>query len=157
MDGSDSQCQPRHCDVIIPVPLHRWRLFSRRYNQAALLALHIRRLSHKKVWADGLLRIRPTGSQGHRNRQERRANIKNAVQVSACYRRELAEKTILLVDDILTTGSTVEECSKTLLEAGAAAIHILTLARVRAAAGNITIKRCIMKLPKLHDYLIMTL
>ena len=120
-------------DLIVPVPLHRWRLFKRRYNQAALLALRLGRLTARPVAVDALLRTRPTPTQGHLGRKEREANVKKAFKVT---RRGagVAGKHIVLVDDVLTTGATVNACSATLLAAGAARVSVLTLARVRGYA-----------------------
>jgi ComF family protein len=118
-------------DAIMPVPLHRWRLFKRRYNQAALLALALGAATGKPVLADGLLRLRPTPTQGHMNRKERQVNVHGAFGLHARCRDGVKGKTIVLIDDVLTTGATLNECSQTLLEAGAEAVHVLTLARVK--------------------------
>lgn len=118
-------------DYIIPVPLHRWRLFKRRYNQAALLAQELHQLTGKSLLSDGLIRTKPTPIQGHRNRKERHENVRGAFSINPRYGENLKGKTILLIDDVLTTGATVSECSKVLLKAGAAGAHVLTLARVR--------------------------
>ncbi len=115
-------------DLVIPVPLHRWRLLSRRYNQAALLAIGIGKATGKAVLPDGLLRIRATLSQGHKGARDRAANVHNAFAVNP--RRSVAGKTILLVDDVYTTGATVKECTEVLLKAGAKAVHVLAIARV---------------------------
>ncbi len=123
----------RESDVLIPVPLHRWRLFQRRYNQSALLALELGRLADKPVWLTVLQRIRDTPSQGHRKRKERRVNVHGAFAVMEKDNGRLAGKTILLIDDVLTTGATVEECAQSLLKAGAARVHVLTLSRVKTS------------------------
>jgi ComF family protein len=117
-------------DTLIPVPLHRWRLFKRRYNQAAMLARHIAANVGKEVWVDALLRVRPTPSQGHRKRKERQENVRGAFALSPRY--DCAGKVVMLVDDVLTTGATVEECSRVLLDAGAKEVHVLTLSRVKS-------------------------
>lgn len=119
-------------DILMPVPLHRWRLLKRRYNQAALLAQNIARLAQKPVLVDGLERTRPTPTQGHLSRKERLTNIKGAFRVKSCYLPRIENKTIVLVDDVLTTGATVNECSHVLLQAGAKAVNILTIARTRS-------------------------
>jgi len=102
-------------DALVPVPLHRWRLFSRRYNQSALLAQHVGELAGKPVLPDILRRIRATPSQGHRKRKERQENVRGAFAVSNPAAVE--GKTLVLIDDVLTTGATVEECARVLLKA----------------------------------------
>ena len=118
-------------DCLIPVPLHRWRLFKRRYNQATLLAHGLKHLTGKPVWVDGLLRQRATPTQGHRNRKERQTNVKGAFVMNRHYGEHVQDKSIILIDDVLTTGATLNECSQTLLDAGAKDVKVLTLARVR--------------------------
>ena len=118
-------------DLLIPVPLHRWRLLQRRYNQAALLARKLGVLTDKSVLPDGLLRLRPTPAQGHMNRAERAKNVKGAFGVNPRHHAAIQGKTILLIDDVLTTGATVNVCSEVLLGAGAREVNVLTLARVR--------------------------
>jgi ComF family protein len=115
-------------DLIAPVPLHWTRLFHRRYNQSALLANALARLSGRPAAPDLLRRKRRTPSQGGLGRAERARNVRNAFAV----RRGVSVegKRVLLVDDVLTTGATVEACAKTLLKSGAAAVDVLTLARV---------------------------
>ncbi|MDE1900510.1 MAG: ComF family protein [Alphaproteobacteria bacterium] len=117
-------------DALLPVPLHRWRLWGRRYNQSALLAQHIGDLAQKPVWVDVLRRIRATPSQGHRKRKERQDNVHNAFALAAGH--DVTGKILVLIDDVLTTGATVEECSRVLLKAGAREVHVLTLSRVRS-------------------------
>lgn len=117
-------------DVIIPVPLSRWRLFVRRYNQAALLAQLLARATNKIVLVDALRRIRRTPSQGGRSRAERFKNVKGAFAVPPRMAAQLQGKTVVLVDDVLTTGATASECAATLLAAGAARVDVLTVARV---------------------------
>jgi ComF family protein len=119
-------------DALVPVPLHRWRLLRRRYNQSALLAGYVAALAGKPMLADTLRRVRATPSQGHRKRKERQENVRGAFAVPDLCRNAITSKVIILVDDVLTTGATVEECGRVLLEAGAARVHVLTLARVRS-------------------------
>ncbi len=119
-------------DLIMPVPLHRWRLFKRRYNQAALLAKSLGEATGKHVLVDGLLRLKPTPTQGHRNRKERQANVKGAFGINPHHLTAIKDKNIILIDDVLTTGATLNECSRTLLDAGAKSVKTLTLARVKS-------------------------
>jgi ComF family protein len=118
------------CDLIAPVPLHRWRLFRRRYNQAALLALQLGRLAGRPIVPDLLLRRRNTPSQGRLSRSQRQLNVRGAFAANPRLRADLAGKRVLLVDDVLTTGATLEACARTLTRAGAARVEVLVLARV---------------------------
>lgn len=115
-------------DILIPVPLHRYRLMKRKYNQAALLA---KSLSHriKKPFATGvLLRVKHTQSQGHMKRTQRQQNVSKAFQVKN--NQKIIGKHVLLIDDVMTSGATLNECAKALKKAGAQKISYLTLARV---------------------------
>lgn len=116
--------------VIVPVPLHRFRLLSRRYNQAALLALALGKVTGLSVAPDLLIRNRMTPSQGHMNREERRKNVRGAFAVRPRQMPLIQGKAVLLVDDVMTTGATLGECASVLSEAGAAAVDVLTLGRV---------------------------
>ncbi|WP_431855751.1 ComF family protein [Azospirillum sp.] len=115
-------------DLLAPVPLHRWRLFLRRYNQAALLAREAGRTSGVAVVPDLLVRRRRTRSQGGLDRTGRQRNVAGAFAL----RRpgSVEGKRVVLVDDVLTTGATVGECARVLRRAGAAQVDVLTLARV---------------------------
>ena len=118
-------------DVIVPVPLHRWRLWQRRFNQSALLARELGRLAGKPVECVVLLRSRATPSQGEMpSASARRRNVQGAFRVKSSRAASLKGKGVLLVDDVFTTGSTIEACSKALKRAGARRVLVLTLARV---------------------------
>lgn len=119
------------CTVIVPVPLHRWRLLKRRYNQAALLSAALARTNGKRHVPHGLRRIRATESQGHKNAAQRLENVQRAFAVTRSCRAAIAGQNILLIDDVLTSGATVRQCAHALLDAGAAQVSVLTLARVR--------------------------
>lgn len=117
-------------DFLVPVPLHRLRLISRRYNQSALMAQALSKSAKVPVLPDALQRIRSTPPQGHMNVKERRRNVRKAFAVNPKRAKWIAGKSIVLIDDVHTTGATVEECARVLLKAGARAVNILTLARV---------------------------
>lgn len=117
-------------ELVVPVPLHWSRLFSRRYNQSALLALAVGRLAGLPVAPDLIVRRRRTRSQGGLGRAGRRRNVQGAFAVPRRRRARLAGRHVLLVDDVYTTGATADACARALLQAGAAAVDLLTLARV---------------------------
>jgi len=117
-------------DYIVPVPLHRFRLLQRRYNQAALIAAVLAKGCGLQSLPEVLKRRRATASQGHMNYKERRKNVRNAFAVPETAYPVIAGKNIVLVDDVYTTGATVKECTKALLKAGAAEVHVLAVARV---------------------------
>jgi ComF family protein len=117
-------------DLIAPVPLHRWRLLSRRYNQAALLAHALGRETGLPVHTELLLRRRHTPSQGRLSVTARRRNVAGAFAVAPRGTAVLAGRHVLLVDDVLTTGATVAACARALQRGGAAAVSVLVLARV---------------------------
>lgn len=117
-------------DVLLPVPLHWTRLFARRFNQAALLALALGRLADKPVMVDGLLRHKKTPSQGHLGVKARARNVQGAFRVSPPRMAALKGKRVVLVDDVYTTGATARMAAKVLRRAGVARVDVLTLARV---------------------------
>ena len=124
--------EPEAC--FIPVPLHRWRLLHRRYNQSALLAGALSRTVGIPWIPDGLLRIRSTPSQGHLAPDERVDNVRRAFQINPVHAQTLKDRKIILIDDVFTTGATVEECARCLYKNGAKEVNVLTLARtVRSA------------------------
>ena len=120
-------------DMIVPVPLHWTRLFVRRYNQAGLLAHAIRAAGGPPVAPDWLVRRRRTPSQGRLGATARARNVRGAFALRrGC---SVKGKRIVLVDDVLTTGATVQECARVLRRAGAGFIGLLTLARALRAGG----------------------
>jgi ComF family protein len=120
-------------DFIASVPLHRLRLFSRRFNQSALLAQELGRQTGLPVHVDLLTRTRRTALQKGKNPRERRRNVRGAFAVRPACDAPLKGAHILLVDDVMTTGATVDACSKTLKKAGAARVDVVTVARVTSA------------------------
>jgi ComF family protein len=117
-------------DVIVPVPLHRWRLLRRRYNQAALLANALGKRERVPVAPDALVRKRNTPSQGAMTTDGRWRNVRGVFALRPAARRHIADRRVLLVDDVMTTGATLEACARTLKKAGAAGVDVVTLARV---------------------------
>jgi ComF family protein len=115
-------------EAIIPVPLHPTRLRERGFNQALLLGKPLGRIHHKKVLVGALQRIRNTTPQVQLDHSERERNVRGAFAVKK--QEEIIDKRLLLVDDVYTTGATVNECARVLKKSGAKEIIILTLARV---------------------------
>ncbi|MFO1243541.1 MAG: ComF family protein [Rickettsiales bacterium] len=120
------------CDVIAPVPLHWRRHLARRYNQSYLLARLLAQKSGKPVMKGLMRRVRHTSQQTGLSRSERERNVRGAFKVSP--RAAVKDKSILLVDDVLTTGATIESCARALKKAGAGKVLVLTAAR-RVARG----------------------
>lgn len=116
-------------EMIIPVPLHWRRMVARRYNQSLMLARELGRLSGVPVEARLLRRVRPTTPQVGLSRTQRCKNVAAAFAVPESFRPLLKEKRVVLVDDVITSGATIEACTKALKKAGAAEVRVLTLAR----------------------------
>ncbi len=114
-------------DLIIPVPLHIKRLRERGFNQAVILARELSKRFHLPLDFSSLKRTRFTPPQVGMGRKERSANVKGAFSITNP--RNITGKKILLIDDVYTTGSTLVECSRVLLDANAEAVAILTAAR----------------------------
>jgi ComF family protein len=117
-------------DVLIPVPLHRGRLASRRFNQAAMLAHVISEHSGVPADAFSLTRIKPTPRQVGLTRSQRAANVQGAFLVPPHARFQIEGKAAVLIDDVLTSGATINAASRALLRAGAARVDVLVFARV---------------------------
>ncbi|HYA34602.1 MAG TPA: hypothetical protein VEF03_03230 [Candidatus Binataceae bacterium] len=115
-------------DAIVPVPLHHKRLWWRGFNQAALLAIVIGRRLERPVEIKALVRAIHTIPQTTRDHDERRRNVRDAFAVVRPDR--IRNRRILLVDDVMTTGATADECARVLVGAGARCVNVLTLARV---------------------------
>jgi ComF family protein len=117
-------------DVIVPVPLHRSRLWWRRFNQAMALAGALSRTSGVPCDPFLLARVKRTRSQVGLTRTQRGDNLQGAFRVPADAKPHLAGKRVLLVDDVVTTGATANACSRALLRAGAESVDVLSFARV---------------------------
>ena len=116
--------------VLVPVPLHRWRLLGRRFNQAAEIGRVLEKFCGHALWLGALIRTRATRQQIGLTRAGRRRNLRGAFAVAPNYKKRLIGKRVILLDDVLTTGATVETCAKVLLRAGAQQVDVLTVARV---------------------------
>ncbi|WP_420403417.1 ComF family protein [Nisaea sp.] len=116
--------------LILPVPLHPWRRVRRRFNQSALIAADLARITGLPWDPLSLARSRPTPSQGGLGRAARRDNVRGAFSVRNGRRECLAGRHLLLVDDVWTSGATGDACIRACRKAGAARVDMLTLARV---------------------------
>lgn len=116
--------------LVAPVPLHWWRLFRRRYNQAALLSAGLARRAALDHCPDLLARARHTGSQDGRGRDGRFANVQGVFRVPQRHRARIAGRHVLLVDDVMTSGATLAACAEAALSAGARAVSVCVMARV---------------------------
>ncbi len=117
-------------DVIVPVPLHRRRLFHRKYNQAAVLAFAIGRLGGKPVLPDALQRTRRTAPLDDKTPEVRAREVAGSLKVRPSRAGGVAGRAILLIDDVMTSGATANACAEALLAAGAGAVDVLVAARV---------------------------
>lgn len=120
----------RQADLLVPVPLHRRRLFVRRYNQAALLAAAVGRLANLPVARDLLVRPRPTVSLDHRSAAERAEVVRDAFAIRPGRGSLLSGRSVVLVDDVMTSGATANACAAVLLAGGATDVDVLVAARV---------------------------
>ena len=113
--------------IMVPVPISDTKLEKRGFNQAMIIGEHLSKLLSIPLW-DCLIRIRDTKEQYGLDKPERKLNVLDAFSINMLY--NVSNKKILLIDDIYTTGSTVDECSKELMASGAKQVYVLT-----AAAG----------------------
>jgi ComF family protein len=116
--------------LIVPVPLHRWRLWTRGYNQAALLGRELERLGKGEMLVDALERRKRTPSLGGLGAKARRRALAGAIAVRDGHQPRLAGRDVLLVDDVLTSGATTDACVRALRKAGARSVRIACFARV---------------------------
>ena len=117
-------------DALVPVPLHWRRLWARRFNQAAALAKTISGTTGVPILHDALKRVRATRQQVGLSRDDRDANVAGAFAVTPDGKADIRGKRLILIDDVLTSGATVDNCARTLLRAGAVNVDVLVFARV---------------------------
>jgi ComF family protein len=117
-------------DVLVPVPLHWRRGWSRRYNQSGALARVISRQSGVKLATEALRRIRATEQQIGLSRPQRASNVQGAFKVAADRMADIQGRRVILIDDVLTSGATTDACARALLRAKAAQVDVLVFARV---------------------------
>jgi ComF family protein len=116
--------------IIVPVPLHRWRIWSRGFNQAALIARHVGKLSGLPVELDLLRRIRNTPPFHALGKSERARIVRGAFALAPSAKAKLVGRTAVLIDDIWTTGATATACARLLRQGGAERVEILCWTRV---------------------------
>ena len=121
-------------DALVPVPLHWRRLWARRFNQSGALAEAIARESGVAVAHTALSRVKATPQQVGLSRAERATNVQGAFRVAPSDKAAVAGRPLIVVDDVLTSGATVDACARALLRAGAAQVDVLVFARVVDAA-----------------------
>ena len=125
-------------DIIAPVPLNRFRLLTRRFNQSAILAIELSKHSPPTYRPQLLIRSRRTKTQVGLTHAQRKKNVSGAFHVPPSQRKFVEGMKIILVDDVITTGATANACAKALLKAGAKHVDILTLALVTDTAQMTT-------------------
>lgn len=123
-------------NLLVPVPLYRWRLWTRRFNQSALLAQKIAIAGNAEYRPDILLRHKPTRAQVGLDHAARRRNVNGAFIVEEARRPDLAGRNAVLIDDVITTGATAGACARALTRAGAARVDVLTFALVQTPARS---------------------
>lgn len=122
-------------DLVVPVPLHRWRLWRRRFNQSAVLARALADTASIRLASMALLRVRSTAQQVGLSANERDRNVRGAFRVASAMLPEIAGRRVLLVDDVYTTGATARAATRALLRAGAAGVDVMVFARVVRDGG----------------------
>lgn len=117
-------------DVILPVPLHWRRMWARRFNQSATLSKLLSDSSGVPASFTALRRVKATPQQVGLSKSERATNVQGAFRVDPAGKAEIARRHVLLIDDVLTSGATVDACARALLRAGACQVDVLVFARV---------------------------
>ena len=120
----------KRAEALVPVPLHRRRLFERKYNQAAVLAIAVAKLTRIPVVPDALVRTRRTTPMDEKSPEERAREVAGSFCVRPSRAGRITGRRVLLIDDVLTSGATANACTAALLEAGVVAVDVLVAARV---------------------------
>jgi ComF family protein len=123
-----AECDPD--SLIVPVPLHRWRIWARGYNQSALIAANLAKRTGLVAELNLMQRIKATPSLKGMGRREREQTVRGAFHMSDKAKAMVAGRTVILVDDVFTTGATANACAKLLKRSGAARVNIMCWARV---------------------------
>lgn len=116
--------------IIVPVPLHRWRIWSRGFNQSALIAGHVAKVTGMEMQIDLLNRVKATPVLRGLGARERQSAVRQAFKLNDKLASVLKGRNVLLVDDVYTSGATTNACAKVLKRGGAASVHVLCWARV---------------------------
>ncbi len=116
--------------VLVPIPLHRWRLWQRGFNQSLLIARSIARQTEQEVLPSVILRTKKTSPLGGLSRTARSREVSGAFVIDKAQSEAIKERQVLLVDDVYTTGATTNACARVLKRAGAQTVHVLCWARV---------------------------
>jgi ComF family protein len=122
--------------IVAPVPLHRWRIWKRGFNQSALIAQALVRDTDMPIALDLMHRVKSTPPMKGMSRNARALNVRGAFAIDARYREAVRGKTILLIDDVYTSGATANACAKILKRSGAARVNLLCWARVVHGADD---------------------
>lgn len=137
--------------LLIPVPLHRWRLWQRGFNQAALLARELERAGKGELLVDGLIRHKRTPSLGGLGREERERALAGAIRLRSSRAAVVEGRDIILVDDVLTSGATAEACVNTLLDGRAKSVRIACFARVLSGSDAAFVADAAEKAPPQNE------
>ncbi|QEK38147.1 ComF family protein [Candidatus Cytomitobacter indipagum] len=116
-------------DYIIPIPLHNWRLFWRGYNQTEILTKQLSKIAKISHLRDGLLRTKWTYSQSKFNKAGRKKNMENAFEINYAHENKIKGKNVLILDDVTTTGATLNSAAKVLKDAGVKGVYCITIAK----------------------------